>query len=76
MQMPHELVQEFPGMAERIHELRENDAHFRKLADRYHDLNKAVYRAQERLDVVTEDEEHKLRHERLKLKDEIARLLG
>ena len=35
-----------------------------------------MYRAQERLDTLTEDEETGLRRERLRLKDEIARRLG
>jgi uncharacterized protein len=76
MHLPHELAEVFRGQAETIHDLRQRDPQFRKLSDEYHDLNQKVFRAQERLDMLTEDEEHELRRERMRLKDEIARRLG
>lgn len=76
MSTPHELHDEFPGKADRIHALKESDAHFRKLAQAYHDTNRAVHRAETRVDLLSEDEEHRLRKERSRLKDEIARVLG
>jgi hypothetical protein len=76
MSTPHELHEEFPAKAVRIHHLKETDAHFRRLADAYHETNRAVHRAETRAEPVSEDEEHRLRKERARLKDEIARLLG
>jgi hypothetical protein len=76
MSTPHELHEEFPAKAGRIHHLKETDAHFRRLADAYHETNRAVHRAETRAEPVSEDEEHRLRKERARLKDEIARLLG
>lgn len=76
MSSPHELHEDFPGKAEVIHNLKESNAHFRKLADSYHQVNRAVHRAETRVDLLSEDEEHRLRKERAHLKDEIARLLG
>jgi uncharacterized protein YdcH (DUF465 family) len=73
---PHELHEDFPGKADLIHHKKETDAHFRHLADAYHAANRAVHRAETRVDAVSEEEEHRLRRERARLKDEIARLLG
>jgi uncharacterized protein YdcH (DUF465 family) len=76
MSTPHELADDFPGQADRIHHLRETDAHFRRLADDYHATNRAVHRAETRAEPVSDAEEHRLRRERARLKDEIARHLG
>jgi hypothetical protein len=76
MSAPHELAEEFPTQAPRIHALREADAHFRALTDRYHATNRAVHRAEERIEPVSEAEETHLRRERARLKDEIARALA
>lgn len=76
MSTPHELHEEFPHAADRMHALKESDPHFRKLADAYHQANRAVHRAETRAEPVSEDEEHRLRRERARLKDEIARLLA
>jgi uncharacterized protein YdcH (DUF465 family) len=76
MSTPHELHEEFPGKADRIHALKQEDAHFRHLADAYHEANRAVHRAETRAEPVSEEEEQRLRRERARLKDEIARLLA
>jgi uncharacterized protein len=73
---PHELVEEFPGQAARIHELRETDAHFRRLSEAYHDVNRAIHRAETRVEPVDDFREEDLRKQRLRLKDEIARMLA
>jgi hypothetical protein len=76
MSTPHELADDFPDKGDRIRHLRETDAHFRRLADDYHATNRAVHRAETRAEPVSEEEEHRLRRERARLKDEIARLIG
>ncbi len=76
MHTPHELHEEFPGKAELIRARRETDAHFRKLADDYHDANRAVHRAETRVEPISDEEEHRLRWLRAHLKDEIARRLA
>ena len=43
---PHELAEDFPEHAAKIHDLRLSDAHFAKLADNYHALNRDVHRAE------------------------------
>ncbi len=76
MSTPHELAQDFPAQTDRIHALRESDAHFRSLTDRYHAANRAVHRAEERIEPVSDAEEARLRRERMVLKDDIARYLA
>ena len=72
---PHELGDDFPGQADLIHELRTTNAHFANLADRYHEINRAVHRAE--TDVEPTDDLHmaELRKERMALKDQIAAAL-
>ena len=43
---PHELAEEFPDKADRIHDLKMKDGNFRKLADDYHEVNRAIHRAE------------------------------
>lgn len=73
---PHELAADFPEHAERIHALRESDAHFRKLTDAYHDANRAVHRAETNVEPTDSLHEAELRKTRMRLKDEIASILN
>jgi len=72
---PHELGDDFPGQADLIHELKTTNAHFAHLAERYHEINRAVHRAE--TDVEPTDDLHmaELRKERMALKDQIAAAL-
>ena len=72
----HELTEEFPEKAEQIHKLKSSDAHFARLVEDYNDVNRAVNRAETRLDTIDEASETTLRHKRLQLKDEIFRRLS
>lgn len=68
---PHELAEEFPEHVELIHKLREENAHFAKLSDDYHEINRAVHRAE--TDVEPTDDLHmaEMRKQRMALKDEL-----
>lgn len=70
-----DLVAEFPRYRDLIHELKTNSTHFRNLFDRYHDVNKEIHRAAQRIEATTERHEEELRKERLKLKDELFGML-
>lgn len=72
---PHELADEFPQHVDRIRDLKQSNAHFARLCEQYHELNRSIHRAQTRVDAVTEAHEALLRRQRLSLKDEIARML-
>ena len=43
---PHELAEEFPEFVEKMSALKVSDSHFAKLAEAYHELNRAVHRAE------------------------------
>ncbi|PTE14266.1 YdcH family protein [Pseudogemmobacter blasticus] len=68
---PHDLAEEFPAEAARIAELKESDAHFSKLVEEYNQVNQAVYRAENRIDTVSEEHEEALRRQRARLKDSL-----
>ncbi len=73
---PHELHEEFPAEADRIHALKLSNAHFARLADEYHEINREVHRAESGLAPMDGLAETELRKKRAHLKDEIARLLA
>ena len=72
---PHELHEEFPEFAEQIHLLKMSDPHAVKLFDQYHAVNRKIHRAE--TDIEPTDDFHMadMRKERMRLKDEIARIL-
>lgn len=72
---PHDLTEEFPDRRERITELKTSDGHFARLADEYNELNRAIHRIETRVEPTSEDVEEELKRRRVRLKDEIARLL-
>jgi uncharacterized protein YdcH (DUF465 family) len=73
---PHELAEEFPQEADKIHELKTSNPHFAKLMDHYHEVNRAVHRAETGVEPVDDFTDAKMRKERMALKDEIAGMLA
>lgn len=72
---PHELHEEFPEFAERIHELKVSDAHFTKRFDEYHEINRAVHRAETDVEPTSDDHLADMRKQRAALKDELYAML-
>jgi uncharacterized protein len=72
---PHELHDEFPEYAAKIRHLRETDGHFYRLSNEYHEVNRAIHRAE--TDVEPADDFHveDMRKKRMQLKDEIYAML-
>lgn len=72
---PHELHEEFPEFTDKMAGLKASDAHFAKLFDEYHEINRAVHRAE--ADVEPTDDLHltEMRKQRMHLKDEIYSML-
>lgn len=68
---PHELAEEFPDHVAAIHDLRQSDHHFTAMTDAYHEINRAIHRAE--TDVEPTDDLHmgEMRRQRLHLKDQI-----
>jgi len=73
---PHELTEEFPSYVEIIQALNSCDAHFRQLAARYHEVNRAIHRAETNVEPTGRFRERALRKERMRLKDEISETLA
>ena len=72
---PHELAEEFPDHAERMKQLKATNAHFARLADAYHEINRAIHRAETLVEPVDGMTEETMRKQRLRLKDEIHAML-
>ena len=66
---PHELAADFPEHKDKIHSLREGDPHFARLMEEYHDINRAVHRAETDVEPTTDDHLQDMRKQRMALKD-------
>lgn len=73
--VPHELSEEFPQFAEKMHDLKQSDAHFAKLFEEYHEVNRAVHRAETNVEPMDALAETDLRKKRATLKDQIWGIL-
>ena len=74
--VPHELAEEFPNEVEKIHNLKTTDAHFAKLFDEYHVVNREIHRIETQMEAASDERTTDLRKKRLHLKDEIAAMLS
>ncbi|MEH6630763.1 MAG: DUF465 domain-containing protein [Halopseudomonas aestusnigri] len=72
---PHELLEEFPEYKDSIHTRKQSDAHFAKLADDYHRVNRLVHRHESEVETLSDDHIIEIKKERLALKDTIHSLL-
>lgn len=73
---PHELSDEFPDHGDRIHELRLSDAHFAKLSDEYHVINREIHRGETNVEPMDDLHLEDLKKKRLALLDEITGFLN
>lgn len=73
---PHELAEEFPDKVDLMHELKQSDKHFAKLSEDYHEVNRAVHRAETNVEPTDDLNENELRKKRALLKDQIWALLA
>lgn len=72
---PHELIEEFPDQIDLMHELKLKDAHFAKMYEAYHTINRAIHLAETNLEPTDDLHMNEMRKERLALKDEISAAL-
>ncbi|MEE4361810.1 MAG: YdcH family protein [Pseudomonadales bacterium] len=72
----HPLLSEFPEHRDRIHALKTSNAHFRKLFDEYHELDKQVYRMDENIEPASDETMEALKARRVALKDELYAMLN
>ena len=74
--VPHELLEEFPQAQERIHELKTGNQHFARLAERYHEVNRAIHRVEAEVEPTSDETLEDMKKQRLALKDEISAMLN
>jgi uncharacterized protein len=72
---PHELHAEFPELGAKISALKVSNAHFSRLADEYHEINRAVHRAETKIEPMDDLAMDALRKQRLSLKDQLYAML-
>jgi uncharacterized protein YdcH (DUF465 family) len=72
----HELHDEFPADAEILHKLKVSDAHFAKLADHYHDLNREIHRIEAGIDAASDARAEELKKERLSILDQVSVMIN
>ena len=65
----HSLTHEFPEFKDDIHQLKMDNAHFKKLYDQYNELTKEVEKMALEILPSTTLEEERLKKQRLQLKD-------
>ncbi|MFT4961039.1 MAG: hypothetical protein ACI92Z_002125 [Paracoccaceae bacterium] len=73
---PHELAEEFPDNVDQMSELKQSDAHFARLHDEYHELNRTIHRAETNVEPIEDLAGVDLRKKRAMLKDEIWNILS
>ncbi len=73
--VPHELAEEFPEHVAKISELKTSNAHFQRLFDEYHEINRAVHRAETNVEPTDDLHMEEMRKMRMRLKDQIYGML-
>ncbi len=73
---PHELAEEFPEHVAKMHELKISDAHFARLFEEYHEVNRAIHRAETNVEPTDDMHMETMRKTRLALKDKIYGMLS
>ena len=75
MHIPHELRDEFPQESSLIERMIRTNYEFRRLALRYDEVNRNIYRIESDEEPTTDEVLERLKKRRLKLKDEIKAIL-
>jgi len=73
---PHEIAEEFPEHAERIHELKLSDEHFASLCETHHRLAREIHRGDTNIEPMDDAHLEELKKQRLAVLDEIMGYLN
>ncbi len=73
--LKHDIINEFPHLKDRIHELKMHNGHFARLYTRYDEINHEVQKSELGANPMTDEALEVLKKQRLKLKDEIVLML-
>lgn len=71
----HHLVQEFPELKDKIHELKTHNPAFAELFDKYNSIDNEIYRIEEQIETPSDDYTESLKKQRLLLKDQLFQML-
>ncbi len=71
----HGFAHEHPEHKEQIHNLKGSDAHFKKLFDQYHEVNKGILRIEKEIEAASDERLEGLKKQRLKLNDEMMGMI-
>jgi uncharacterized protein YdcH (DUF465 family) len=71
----HSLLNEFPEYHDKIHELKISNSHFKKLFDKYDELEHQIHRIHQGIEIITDEAFKEIKIKMLHLKDEIFTLI-
>jgi len=71
----HDLLHELPEYQDRIHQLKLENVHFRKVFDEYHELEHEIHRINTGVETVTDEQLHQLKANLLFIKDELVSII-
>lgn len=72
---PNELTTIFARDRELVTRLKTGDAHFARLADEYHEVNRQVHRIEAEAEAASDERFERLKKQRLALLDEITAIV-
>ncbi|TNE32256.1 MAG: DUF465 domain-containing protein [Alphaproteobacteria bacterium] len=73
---PHELTNIFKRDRDLITRLKQDDAHYARLADEYHEVNREVHRIEAETEAASDERSEALKKKRLALLDEITAIVA
>jgi len=73
---PHELTNIFKRDRELVSRLKQQDAHYARLADEYHAVNREVHRIEAETEAASDERTEALKKQRLALLDEITAIVN
>jgi uncharacterized protein YdcH (DUF465 family) len=71
----HPLTDEFPEFEAKIHEMKVENEHFKRLFEEYDEVDHEIYRIESDAKPASDETANQLRITRLRLKDELYHLL-
>jgi len=71
----HNLHHEFPELNDRIHALKMSDPYFRRLFEEYEELTRSIEKMEDEVTPVATRTEEEAKVRRVRLKDELYRML-
>ncbi len=73
---PNELTTVFKRDRDLITQLKRDDAHYSRLADEYHEVNRQVHRIEAETEAASDERVEALKKQRLSLLDEISAIVS